>query len=64
MAEAQQKLAEFKLQMDAMPAAQRDMIMRQMGGQMEMFEKMASGGGIEVVSLLTGMRVEEALFCK
>ncbi len=56
MAEAQQKLAEFKLQMDAMPPAQKNMIMRQMGSQMEMFEKMASGGGIEIVSLVTAMR--------
>jgi hypothetical protein len=56
MAEAQEKLVEFELQMASMPAAQRDMIMRQMGPQLEMFKNMASGGGIELVSLMTGMR--------
>ncbi|MDH4054395.1 MAG: hypothetical protein OEW73_11260 [Gammaproteobacteria bacterium] len=56
MAEAQEKLAEFEQQMASMPASQRDMIMRQMGPQLEMFKNMASGGGIELVSLTTGMR--------
>ena len=56
MAEAQQKLAEFETQMASMPQAQRDMIMRQMGPQMELMRNMASGQGIEVVSLTVGMR--------
>jgi len=56
MVEAQQKLAEFEQQMASMPPAQRDMIMRQMGPQLEMFKNMASGQGIELISLTTGLR--------
>ncbi len=56
MDEAQGKLAEMKLQLAKMPQAQRDMIMRQMGPQLKMFESMAAGNGIEVVSLTVGMR--------
>jgi hypothetical protein len=56
MAEAQVQLEQFKAQMANMPEAQRAMIMRQMGPQMEMFQSMASGQGIEVVSLVTGMK--------
>jgi hypothetical protein len=47
--EAQKQMAEFEKQMAQMPAAQRDMIMRQMGPQMEMMNSMASGGGVEMV---------------
>ncbi|MEQ9563673.1 MAG: hypothetical protein RLN69_14240, partial [Woeseiaceae bacterium] len=47
--EAQKQMAEFEKQMAEMPAAQRDMIMRQMGPQMEMMKNMASGGGVEMV---------------
>ncbi len=56
MKEAQKKLEEFKAQMSSLPQAQQDMIKRQMGSQMEMFEKMAAGQGIEVVSLVVGRR--------
>jgi len=56
MVEAQAKLAEFKQQMAAMPPSQQDMIRKRMGPQFEMFEKMASGGGMEVVSLVLDMR--------
>lgn len=61
MAEAQAKLAEFKTQMASMPQSQQDMIMRQMGPQMEMLENMASGNGLEIVSLVTGMRCNAGL---
>jgi hypothetical protein len=61
MKEAQQKLAEFKTQMAAMPQAQQDMIRSRMGPQMEMMEKMAAGGGIEVVSLSVGMKCNAGL---
>ena len=61
MKEAQQKLAEFKTQMAAMPQSQQDMIMSRMGPQMEMMEKMAAGGGIEVVSLSVGMKCNAGL---
>jgi hypothetical protein len=50
MQEAQQQMAEFEKQMAAMPVAQRDMIMRQMGPQMDMMKSMASGGGLEMVT--------------
>ena len=49
MQQAAQQMAEFEEQMAQMPAAQRDMIMRQMGPQMDMMKSMASGGGIEMV---------------
>lgn len=56
MQEAQAQLEEFESQMASMPESQKAMIMRQLGPQMEMFRNMASGGGIEIVSLVTGMR--------
>lgn len=56
MVEAKEKLEEFETQMASLPDSQREMIMRQMGPQMEMFRNMASGQGIEVVSLTVGMR--------
>jgi hypothetical protein len=43
-------------QLAQMPPGQRDMIMKQMGPQMEMMRKMAAGGGIEVVSNVRDMR--------
>lgn len=61
MLEAKEKLAEFETQMASMPASQRDMIMRQLGPQMEMFRNMAEGQGIEVVSLTVGMRCNAGL---
>lgn len=56
MDEAKEKLEQFKMQLASMPQAQQDMIKRQMGPQMEMMEKMASGQGIEVESLVVGRR--------
>lgn len=56
MAEAQAQLAEFEKQMAQMPKAQRDMIMRQMGPQMEMMENMTRTGGIEIVENVLDMR--------
>jgi hypothetical protein len=61
MAEAQVQLAEFKTKMASMPPSQQEMIMRQMGPQMEMLEGMASGKGLEIVSLVTGMRCNTGL---
>jgi|GEM_PF-1024880 hypothetical protein len=55
MAEAQAKMAELDKQLAQMPASQRDMIMRQMGPQMEMMKNMASGGGIEIESRISEM---------
>ncbi len=56
MAEAQAKLAEMDEQLAQMPKSQRDMIMRQMGPQIEMMKKMSSGGGIEIESKVVDMR--------
>ncbi len=56
MAEAQAQLAEFEKQMAQMPKAQRDMIMRQMGPQMEMMQNMTRTGGIEIVENVLDMR--------
>ena len=61
MEQARQKLADFKKQLAAMPENQQAMIRSQMGPQMEMMEKMASGGGIEVVSLSVGLRCNAGL---
>ena len=61
MQKAQQQLAQMESQLANLPQAQRDMIMRQMGPQMEMFKNMAAGNGIEVVSLTVGMRCNAEL---
>lgn len=50
MREAQVQMAEMEKQLQQMPPAQRDMVMRQMGPQMKMMKTMAAGGGIEVVA--------------
>lgn len=59
--EAQAQLEEMKTQLASLPQTQQDMIMRQMGPQIEMLEKMAAGEGIEVVSYVTGMRCNAGL---
>ena len=56
MAEASAKMAEFEQQLASMPPAQKEMIMRQMGPQLEMMRGMAAGNGIEVVSEVRAMR--------
>lgn len=48
MQEAQQQMADFEKQLAHMPASQQDMIMRQIGPQMEMMKKMADRGGMEL----------------
>ena len=55
MQKAEAQLADMENQLASLPASQREMIMRQMGPQLEMLRQMASGQGIEVVSLVTGM---------
>jgi len=57
MREAQKQMAQFEQQLKEMPAAQRDMIMRQMGPQMEQMKKMASGGGFEVETVVHEIKV-------
>jgi hypothetical protein len=60
MQQAKQQLAEFEKQMAQMPTAQRDMIMRQMGPQMEMMKGMVAGGGMEMVTQVTEIRCNRA----
>ena len=50
MAESRQKLAGLEAQLAQMPQGQRDMIMRQMGPQLEMMRNMSTGGGFELVT--------------
>lgn len=61
MEEARQKLAEFEIQMQQMPASQREMAMNMMGPQIEMMNKMGSDGGIEVVTDIYSVRVNAGL---
>jgi hypothetical protein len=55
--ESQAKLAEFETQLAQMPPGQRDMIMRQMGPQIEMMKRMASGGDLELVTEVHAIHV-------
>lgn len=61
MVEAQAQLEQMDSQLASLPASQRDMIMRQMGPQMEMLRGLASGKGIEIVSEVTEMRCNTGL---
>jgi hypothetical protein len=59
--QAQAQMADLDKQLAAMPPAQREMIMRQMGPQLKMIENMATGGGIEVATELVELRCNEGL---
>lgn len=48
--DSKQKLEETERKLKQLPPGQRQMIMARMGPQMEMMRKMASGGGVEVVT--------------
>lgn len=48
MQEAQVQMADMEEQLAAMPASQRDMILQQMGPQLEMMRSMAAGNGMEM----------------
>jgi len=48
--ESQARLEDLDRRLAQMPPAQRDMVMQRMGPQMETMKRMASGGGIEVVT--------------
>lgn len=50
MRQAQQQLKQAEEQLAQLPAGQREMVMAQMGPQMEMMRSMASGGGFEMVT--------------
>ena len=61
MVEAQAQLEQMDSQLASLPASQRDMIMRQMGPQMEMLRGLAAGEGIEIVSEISEMRCNAGL---
>ncbi len=52
MAEAKQQLAQAEQQIEQMQPAQRQMMMNQMGPQLEMMRKMAAGAGMEVETVV------------
>ena len=58
--DAMKQMAEMEEQLASMPEAQRQMMERMMGPKIEMMKKMASGGGIEVVSEILDIRVNTA----
>lgn len=57
IAEARQQLAKFEEQLAAMPDSQRRMMENMMGSQLEQFRKLAAGDGIEIETVVTGIRV-------
>jgi hypothetical protein len=60
MHQAQVKMAEFEQQLAEMPPAQRQMVMNQMGPQIESMKSMAaSGGGYQMVTTVDAIRVGE-----
>ena len=58
--EAQKQMAEMEKQLAAMPAAQREMMEKMMGPKLEMMKKMASGGGVELVTEIQSITVNAA----
>ena len=52
MQQASQQLAEMDAQLAQMPESQRQMVMAQMGPQLEMMRKMATGGGLELETVV------------
>lgn len=59
--EAQKQMAEMEQQLASMPEGQRQMIMRQMGPQMQMMKSMAAGGGFEMVTEIHQISINPAL---
>ena len=59
--QAQAQMADLDKQLAAMPPAQREMIMRQMGPQLKMIENMARGEGIEVATEVVELRCNGGL---
>ena len=57
MVEARKQMEEMERQLAQMPPSQRDMIMRQMGPQMEMMRKMVSGNGMEFETVINAIVV-------
>lgn len=61
MQEAGAQLAQAETQLQSLPAAQRELMMRRLGPQMEMMRKMSAGGGIEVVSNVLELQCNGAM---
>jgi len=57
MAEAQAQIAEMEQQLAQMEPAQRQMVMNQMGPQLETMKRMSSGGGFEMTTQVHGIVV-------
>jgi hypothetical protein len=57
MEEMRQGMAQLQEQMESMPAAQRGMMERMMGGQLERMREMMSSGAMNVVVQVTEVRV-------
>lgn len=55
--EARRQMAEMEKEMADMPDAQREMMERMIGPQIEMLRKMAAGEGVEVITEVTAVRV-------
>lgn len=56
---AQKQLAELEKQMESMPPAQREMMERMMGSQLESLRGMIESGRIEVTTQVTAIRVNQ-----
>jgi len=57
MREAAEKMAEFEQQMASMPPAQRQMMEKMMGPQLEMMRSMSSGGGFQTEVIVNSITV-------
>lgn len=62
MREASARLDELEARMAEMPASQQQMLRRQMGPQMETLRTLAAGGGLEVVTQVHEIRVNDPDF--
>ena len=60
IAEAETQLLELDQQLASVPPAQKDMMMKMMGPQIQMIRNLAAGGGIEVVSNIVELRCNAA----
>jgi len=60
IAEAEIQLQELDQQLASMPAAQKEMMMKMMGPQIEMARNLAAGGGVEIVSDIVELRCNAA----
>jgi hypothetical protein len=59
MEKAREELKKVKEQLDALPEAQRNMIMSRMGNQFEQMERMAEGGAMEATIEILNVKVNE-----